>query len=393
MNIVLRSIVEPFWQSCIDRVKDVFPNARYRVCAVGTPGIGKTFTTPLLLRMLLLKNSTVVYIRRSVDLDSWYYEFIPTSAGYTVNVYPEETTKYRDFPSLEEPSSYYVVDPGESKVSCSPIADFSARVIIISSPNDRHWGEEEFEKQRADQIGVFHYYPVWNLTELLCGLGHFPTNITLSPQQLAERYREVGGVPRNLFLDEFAYRKILVKQENAAAGVKSDQALRIVSGKLDPLGNLNIEFPKSAVIGIELADNDHGAFTERKAVPVSAVAAEQVFLKHITTPWNDMVANERPLVFESYLRTVLTRVKIDVHNLTEQGIRSEPNLTEQGDGTEGTLTEQGNQTSQRSAPPSEIGGYSSIQIVLKPKSIVKSRHRLSDSQYPVLFVGSSLPID
>ena len=67
-SIVLRSIVEPFWQSCIDRVEGLFPNDRYRVCAIGTPGIGKTFTTPLLLRMLLLKNSTVVYIRRTVDL-------------------------------------------------------------------------------------------------------------------------------------------------------------------------------------------------------------------------------------------------------------------------------------------------------------------------------------
>ena len=201
------------------------------------------------------------------------------------------------------------------------------------------------------------------------------------------------GTTKPVFLSESKYRKLLVKQENAAVGVNAEQARRIVSGKLDPLGNLNSKFPKSAVIGIELADNDHGAFTERKAVPISAVAAEQVFLKHITTLWNDMVANERPLVFESYLRTVLTRVKIDVHNLTEQGIRSEPNLTEQGDGTEGTLTEQGNQTSQRSAPPSEIGGYSSIQIVLKPKSIVKAAidcptanilFYSSDPRYPLI---------
>ena len=161
-NIVLRSIVEPFWQSCIDRVEGLFPNDRYRVCAVGTPGIGKTFTTPLLLRMLLLKNSTVVYIRRSVDLDSWYYEFIPTSDGknpYTVNVFPEETTKYSDFPSLEEPSAYYVVDPGESKVSCSPMSTFPARVIIISSPNDRHWGGEEFEKFRGGNQVFFIIIP------------------------------------------------------------------------------------------------------------------------------------------------------------------------------------------------------------------------------------------
>ena len=158
-NIVLRSIVEPFWQSCIDRVEGLDPDDRYRVCAIGTPGIGKTFTTPLLLRMLLLKNSTVVYIRRSPERKSWYYEFIPTSAGYAVNVYPEASKDPFDFPSLEEPSACYVVDPGEGKVSCCPMSTFPARVIVISSPNDRHWGGGIFRKYRGGQRGKFNYYP------------------------------------------------------------------------------------------------------------------------------------------------------------------------------------------------------------------------------------------
>ena len=64
-----------------------------------------------------------------------------------------------------------------------------------------------------------------------------------------------------------------------------------------------------------------------------------------------MVANERPLVFESYLRTVLTKADyvIDVRKLTEQGTATSP----------------------RSAPPSKIGGYSGIQIV-SGGSIVKA---------------------
>ena len=147
---------------------------------------------------------------------------------------------------------------------------------------------------------------------MLCGLDYLSPNVTaVSPQQVAERYRQVGGVPRNLFLSESKYRKLLVKQENAAAEVTEEQALRIVSGKLD-------------VVGIALADNDHGSLTERKTVPISAAVAEQVFLKHIKTLWNDMVDNEPPLGFEPFLRTVLTRKKyeIDVSKLTEQGERT-----------------------------------------------------------------------
>ena len=385
-NIVLRSIVEPFWQSCIDEVESLDPDDRTRVCAVGTPGIGKTFTTPLLLRMLLLKNSTVVYIRRSPERKSWYYEFIPKSDGtlpYTVNVYPEASKDPFDFPTLLNKSAYYVVDPGESQVSCSPMSTFPARVIIISSPNDRHWGGEEFEKFRGGQSGVFHFYPLWNLTELLCGSDYLSPKVTLSPQQLADRYRQVGGVPRNLFLSESKYRKLLERQKRAVKAVNSEQAMDIVSGEIDTDGLLDSKSPKSAVIGIELADDDNGTFTERKAVAISAVVAEQVFLKHITTLWNDMVANERPLVFESYLRTVLTRVTIDVHDLTEQGIRT----------FEGNLTAQGNRTFNRSALPSKIGGYSGIQIVLKPKSIVKAAIHCptpnilfysSDPRYPLI---------
>ena len=102
---------------------------------------------------------------------------------------------------------------------------------------------------------------------------------------------------------------------------------------------------------IELADNDHGTFTRRKVVPVSIAVAEKVFYEHITTLWNDMVANERPLVFESYLRTVLTRegYEIDVSKLSEQGTATSP----------------------RSAPPSKIGNYGGIQIV-SGGSIVKA---------------------
>ena len=224
VNIVLRSITEPFWQSCIDRVEAVFPNDRYRVCAVGTPGIGKTFTTPLLLRMLLLKNSSVVYIRRTEERDSWFYEFVPKSLkdqdgkmNVTVNVYPEESTKFRDIPSLRDPSAYYVVDPGESQVSCNPKPSFKARVIIISSPNEEHWGGREFRKERAKATGKFQFYPLWNLYEVLRGLDGFNSSVPLSAQQLAERYRQVGGVPRHLFAKEF--EDVLEMQDKAVVEI------------------------------------------------------------------------------------------------------------------------------------------------------------------------------
>ena len=369
VDIVLRSIAEPFWQSCIDAVENL-SGRRYRVCAVGTPGIGKSYTTPLLLRMLLLKGSPVVYIRHSVKSVSWYYEFIPPQStnnesggnwdAVTVNVYPEEFTRFYDIPSLKLKSTYYVVDPGETKESCDPGAKFKSRVIIVTSPDEKHWGGGEFIKRRGKKVGVFHFYPVWNLTEVLRGLEHFSSDLPLplSRKQLAERYREVGGVPRHLFAVVKEYKTILKMQDDAVKAVTKDQAQDIVSGKMDTVGVLSDDSPKSAVVGISLDDKDDGTFTEEKAVPISTLVAEKVFIRHIQDLWKDMVENEQPLVFESYLRTVLTKAgsEIKVQHLKEKGIR-----------TLGLATDE--------PPiklPSKIGGYSDIQIVPTGNSIVKA---------------------
>ena len=60
LDIVVRTIIEPFWKACIEWVDT--PNRKYRVCAIGTPGIGKTITTAVLIRLLLQQRRTVVYV-------------------------------------------------------------------------------------------------------------------------------------------------------------------------------------------------------------------------------------------------------------------------------------------------------------------------------------------
>ena len=277
LNIVLRSIDEPFWQSCIDTIEISNPEDPYRVCAMGTPGIGKSFTTPLLLRMLLLKGCTVVYIRRSIDQSSWFYEFVPrqeTGGGLaaTVNVYPEESNKSY-FPSLRVQSNYYVVDPGSSKENCSPDEFFEAHVIIISSPIPEHWGAHKF-LDRNTGVGLCHYYPIWNYSDLSCGLDYFSAVVRLSPQQLAERYRQVGGVPGHLFADTEEYYNILEAQDDAVAAIEPEEALRIVRGTVYPIGHLKSGKLMSAVVGIESSDNKFGKFKVKKGVPISTAVAE-----------------------------------------------------------------------------------------------------------------------
>ena len=146
--------------------------------------------------MLLLKQprSTVVYIRRSIKLTSWYYEFVPTPKWVAANAYPEEFNKLPYIASLKQTSTYYVVDPGRTKESCNPGTKFKPRLIIISSPDESHWGGGDFQKLRGKKTGVVQYYPLWTLKEVRHGLEYFSSDFRLSPQQLAERYRRVGGV-------------------------------------------------------------------------------------------------------------------------------------------------------------------------------------------------------
>ena len=361
-NIVLRSIDEPFWQSCIDRVEFVNPLSRYRVCAVGTSGTGTTCTTPLLLRMLLLKGSTVVYLRRTNERCRCFHEFVPRQSfnnehdgeiAVTVNVYPEES-KWYDIPSLEDTSTYYVVDPGRRRESCNPDEAFPARVIIVSSADDsRHWGGDEFLQRRSGQAGTFRYYPLWKWTEVVRGWDYFPRGGRLSSQLLPERYRQLGGVPHNLEAHKGYYKQVVARQVYVAKKSKPAEALRIVSGKMDIFGDLKCGYSKSYVIGIDVADDDLGTFAKRKAVPISMTVAETVFSVHIHTLWDDMVQKEQHLIFESYLRTALSTVDGEITvPLLEQGTRTSKRLTDQ--------------------PPSKIGGYSSIQMVPAGESIVKA---------------------
>jgi hypothetical protein len=154
-DIVIRKITEPFWEACIAKVDE--PEHRYRVCAVGTSGIGKTTCTPVLIRLLLQANHTVVYHIRTAKEKGYIYEFLPDGNGsYTANVYQE--AQFDDVESLQNSvqSTYYVVDPGMTDdSSCNPDDTFQAKVIIVSSPDSKHWGRGEFSKRRGNICGFF----------------------------------------------------------------------------------------------------------------------------------------------------------------------------------------------------------------------------------------------
>ena len=164
-----------------------------------------------MIRLLLQQRRTVVYVVKSDLNENWYYEFIPE--------YPGKVDLLR-IPSLKNPNTYYIVDSGDKDTSCNPGYLFEPKVIIVPSPNSKHWGGKEFSKLRGNNKGFFMFCPLWTLHELVTARHFFARttategdsqgqttqeNVVRDPRldvkEIQRRYRIVGGVPRHIFCE------------------------------------------------------------------------------------------------------------------------------------------------------------------------------------------------
>eukprot|EP00736_Rhodelphis_marinus_P001197 Rmarinus@m.6718 len=158
-DLIIRPVAAAFWKACVD-IND-------SVCAVGAPGIGKSMSIPFLIHLLLKREEKqkVVFLRVTHKMMGWYVEFDPSKSANNVRVYPEDRPRQVD--SLNDPTTTLIIDPGPTKESC--LHSGQARLIIVASPDARHWGHNEFGKWRRGEsrwVGTFLYYPFWTLGEL-----------------------------------------------------------------------------------------------------------------------------------------------------------------------------------------------------------------------------------
>ena len=286
VNVVLRKITMPFWQACIDLVDT--PERSYRVCAVGSPGIGKTTCTPVLIRMLLKRQATVVYLIRSVKETDFYYEFIPNANGsVTANVYPEKEGE-SNIESLKSESTYYVVDPGETKDTCNPSITFQAKVIIVASPDTRHWGDSEFLKGRWPVQGFFRFFPVWELSELLAARTFFPVSIA-EEEVVSKRYSELGGVPRYIFADQSSYNAVLKQQRTNINALTWEQVEKIGNNEVDYFDSMSPLLRKGALLAYVKSPNDNDTFEEDTVALASVLVEQKVYTKFKKKLWTLML--------------------------------------------------------------------------------------------------------
>jgi hypothetical protein len=302
-DLVIRKVTQPFWEECIKVVST--PDMSVRVCAVGTPGIGKTSSTPFLIRMLLQEKNIVVYRRLSA---SYFWEFEwKNQHEYFVTAYPKNHD-ISNVKSLSKSSTFYIVDPGSTRSNCAPDTEFEARTIIVASPNEGNWGSHDFEKQRGPVIGRFKYFPMWDLEDLLEAQDRL-SSTPPSEEEIVKRFRQVGGVLRHILANEEDFQKILLKQNAAIDALTVTQAQKIVEGKLDVLGLFGVNQPRSAVIGYGAAKvEEEIPFSSPHVTIVSRSVTEKIAARFMGDLWNLMLTEEGHdawWIFEIYCQQLM----------------------------------------------------------------------------------------
>jgi hypothetical protein len=304
-TMVVRKITIPFWQACVRTISS--PGVG-RVAVLGTPGIGKSTCTPMLIRALLQEGKTVVYhVVKEPTTPGWLYEFAPriNGEGYHAQVYPESLGVY-GVPSLALATTYYVVDPGETKIKCHPSPPFEPKLVLVASPDSRHWGDSEFQKERGKIVGRFMYFPVWSKSEL------WPCNgiigERMSEDDFNERYRWFGGVPRKVFAPEEDARGWLETQNFALNQLTVDQVTKMGTKTPEALNSFSEGQPKSSLMGYDLAADDDGTFRRMRVILLSEEIIEKLWSTYHSLLWNLMLGTDSELaryMFESYVRTLL----------------------------------------------------------------------------------------
>jgi hypothetical protein len=298
LDVVIRKVTRKFWQACIDRADT--PHEQTRVCGVGTSGIGKTVCTPVLIKMLLERQTKVVYHVRTLRKFGWIYEFLPGYRGgggassVVTNVYPERTA-WSSIPTMDDPSAYYVVDPGNSTDSCDPPCLFRPKVIIVASPDARHWGDRQFSKRRVNSYGTRTYFPLWELDELLDARSHLGPRMT--EEQVKDRYARVGGIPSHVFADEIYVQFLLGRQRAALRHLVASSApheLQRLAVEPHALAVFDETRPESLLAGYRVSDADDDGTFSKYAVRIlnpRAVAQALASAARRRQAWPSMAAS------------------------------------------------------------------------------------------------------
>jgi len=167
-----------FVRECYLELLDLVLNGGMDVLVRGTPGIGKTHFSFLLILRLIAEGKTVVYERRK---GAGAYLFSSTEV--------QSGRSFKDFREVGSKETFLILDAIDVDV-------INARTILVSSPNESNF--HDFVK-KIDPTKDAYYMPPWSLEEILdCNGKMYNRNVPA----IRAGYEKVGGVPRILLEKE-----------------------------------------------------------------------------------------------------------------------------------------------------------------------------------------------
>ena len=304
-NVIIRHEDHSFWQTAIRELEQEH-DAPTRMVVVGTPGIGKSTTALYAIRLLLLRKRRVVYVHRTPEREDHYIELTPSSLENNNNntsaeeveieIHPEKLSP-TEIPSLSQKSTYYIVDPGKTKTTCNPSARVAARVIIVASPDERHWGGASFEKDDQQSLGGFlRYFPMWSLTQLKGASPLLLTTTTVDDnnQQVAELYSVFGGIPRYSFAPQKRSKQKIKELKRKVDSLTDKQLRDLVTGQLNRHSGFGEDQPGGGIVAFVPLDD----YTDVELKLASTSILEWVRIRFLDAIWTDLAMYPTPIAWQ-----------------------------------------------------------------------------------------------
>jgi len=248
VDIIIREADWNFWKACIAELEDPDPQKiRKRVAVVGSPGVGKSTTALFIIRRLLQMKKTVVY--RMKGTAGNYVIFNPNNGSGSISpVVVTElpgSTPETEITPLTNRETYFIIDPGVTKTNCNPDPDVKAKVLIVASPDERHWGGNTFPKDQPGWPGgLYRYFPPWSLQELQsAGSLLLPP---LASEQIEQMFSIFGGIPRQVFSPSYSKQNSKILEKKVAA-LSETHAKSLVSGRLNVHANFGADQPQGGI--------------------------------------------------------------------------------------------------------------------------------------------------
>ena len=307
-DVVIRDDDHQFWEACIGELED--PKKRNRVAVVGTPGIGKTTTSYFAMRMLLKMRKKVVYLYRTEDKSNPYIVFTPSesdSGTISIELFPESTPA-TTITALQDKDTYYIVDPGQTKTNCTPEGAVMAKVIIVASPDKRHWGGSAFEKKEPGRDpGMFRYFPPWSLNQLKAGASRIDSMSNLPAREIEKLFSLFGGIPR-LVYDPEAKDNNLQSLERKVNELELSEMKKLLAGRGSLHAGFGQDQPKGGIMLFQPKSN----FSQVDVEAASDKVVESIRGAFMDAVWDDLATYGSPIAWqllESFISEALHGTK------------------------------------------------------------------------------------